>query len=74
MKMENYLKEGVQVEEMKRGIVEGRRRLEATRRLKRERLEMVWERFYGAWGPGLEVRMQRARRGKSNDVRGELME
>lgn len=52
-KMEKYLEQGIQKAEMGRAIVERSKRLDVTKRQRKEGLLRVWERFYGAWGPGV---------------------
>ena len=53
-RVESYLEHEVKTEDMRRGIIEAERRLDMARRQRKERLSRVWERFYGAWGPGVK--------------------
>lgn len=54
-KMEKYVELGIKLEETQKSLTEARNRLGLMRGHRQENVKKVWERFYGAWGPGVRA-------------------
>ena len=54
-KMEKYTELGIKVEETTKRLNEARKRLQLMKGNRQENVKKVWERFYGAWGPGAKA-------------------
>lgn len=60
VKMEKYIKLNIKVEETRKSLTEARNRLWLMRGNRQKNVKKVWERFYGAWGPGAKSGKARA--------------
>lgn len=54
-KMERYVGLGIKVEETTKRLNEARNKLQLMKRNGQENVKKIWERFYGAWGPGAKA-------------------
>lgn len=54
-KMEKYVELGIKVEETQKSLTEAKNRLGLMKGDRQENVKKVWDRFYGAWGPGAKA-------------------